>query len=392
MAEVARRDGIDEGEISTAVTRTDGISEEEIYTASQWQLMWWRFRKHKLAMISLVVLVVFYFVAIFCEFVAPYDPRAYDAGYRLAPPSTLRIRDAQGNFHWPFVYDFVQIRDPETRRITYEEDIGGTRYPIQLFVRGSQYKMWGLWDMDIHLFGVPGTEEGMPPFFLLGTDRLGRDMFSRIVTGARISLSIGLVGVFLSLFLGILLGGLSGYFGGILDDVIQRVIELIRSIPSIPLWMALSAAIPTGWPIVRVYFLITIVLSFVGWTWMARVVRGRFLSLRSEDFVLASRLVGASEMRVIFRHMLPSFLSYIIAALTLSIPNMILAETALSFIGVGLRAPAISWGVLLQAAQNVRVLALAPWLLYPGVALVIAVLAFNFVGDGLRDAADPYSR
>ena len=228
--------------------------------------------------------------------------------------------------------------------------------------------------------------------FLIGADRLGRDMFSRIVYGSRISLSIGLVGVFLSLILGIVLGGISGYYGGVADNIIQRVIEFIRSIPSIPLWMALSAALPATWPVMRVYFGITVILSLIGWTGMARVVRGRFLALREEDFVLAARLQGASEMRVIMVHMVPSFMSYIIAALTLAIPGMILAETALSFLGLGLRAPAISWGVLLQEAQNLRSVALAPWVMLPGVAVVISVLAFNFLGDGMRDAADPYSR
>jgi peptide/nickel transport system permease protein len=228
--------------------------------------------------------------------------------------------------------------------------------------------------------------------FLLGADRLGRDLFSRVIYGSRISLSIGLVGVLLSLLLGIVLGGISGYYGGIADNIIQRMIEFIRSIPSIPLWMALSAALPANWPVLRVYFAITVILSLIGWTGLARVVRGRFLALREEDFVLAARLVGSSEMRIILRHMVPSFLSYIIAALTLAIPGMILAETGLSFLGLGLRPPAISWGVLLQEAQNLRSVALAPWVLLPGAAVVISILAFNFLGDGLRDAADPYAR
>ncbi|MGA9350492.1 MAG: ABC transporter permease [Anaerolineae bacterium] len=352
--------------------------------------MWWRFRKNKMALISVGVLAVFYLVGICCEFVAPYDPGQYFVKYKLAPPSKIRIRDAEGNFHWPFVYQIVRDRDPETMRNIYTEDTK-TRYPIRFLVHGTEYQMWGLFTTDFHLFGllIPQEEQGV---FLVGADRLGRDLFSRLCYGARISLSIGLVGVFLSLTLGIVLGGISGYYGGRIDTVIQRVIELIRSIPSIPLWMALSAALPAGWPVIRLYFGITVILSLIGWTWMARVVRGRFLALREEDFVMAARLAGSSEKRIILRHMVPSFLSYIIASLTLAIPNMILGETGLSFIGLGLRAPAISWGVLLQEAQNVRSLALAPWVFAPAFFVVTAVLAFNFVGDGLRDAADPYAR
>jgi peptide/nickel transport system permease protein len=364
--------------------------EEKIYVASYWQLMWWRFRKHKMAVISAVILGLFYLVAVFCEFVAPYDPEQYFVQYKLAPPSRIHIIDAEGRFHRPFVYQIKQERDPETLRNIYTEDTE-TPYPIQFFVRGPEYKLWGLWTMDVHLFGlsVPIEKQGV---FLIGADRLGRDVFSRTCYGARLSLSIGLVGVLLSLTIGVVLGGISGYYGGALDNIIQRVIEFIRTIPSIPLWMALSAALPTNWPVVRVYFAITVILSLVGWTFMARVVRGRFLAMREEDFVMSARLVGSGEMRIILRHMLPSFLSYIIASLTLAVPNMILAETGLSYIGLGLRAPAISWGVLLREAQNVRSLALAPWVLIPAVAVIIAVLAFNFVGDGLRDAADPYSR
>jgi peptide/nickel transport system permease protein len=366
------------------------FEEEKIYVAPYWKLMWWRFRKHRMALISIGILVLFYVVAVFCEFVAPYDPTEYFVQYKLAPPSRIHIRDTEGNFHWPFVYKIVRDRDPETYRNIYTEDTG-TRYPIHLFVHGTEYEMWGLWKMDLHLFGlpVPQEEQGV---FLVGADRLGRDLFSRLCFGARISLSIGLVGVFLSLTIGITLGGVSGYYGGRIDTFIQRVIELIRTIPNIPLWMALSAALPADWPVVRLYFGITVILSLVGWTWMARVVRGRFLSLREEDFVMAAQLAGSSERRIIMRHMVPAFLSYIIAVVTLAIPNMILAETGLSFIGLGLRAPAISWGVLLQEALNVRSLALAPWVFAPAVCVVIAVLAFNFVGDGLRDAADPYAR
>ena len=364
--------------------------EEKIYVASYWKLMWWKFRRHKMAVISAVFVILIYFVAAFCEFVAPYDPEQYFLKYKNAPPTKVHIRDAEGRFHLPFVYRIDRTQDPETYRDIYTEDTS-TRYSIQLFVRGSEYELWGLWTMDLHLFGLEVPQE-VQGIFLFGADRLGRDLFTRMCFGARISLSIGLVGVFLSLTLGVILGGASGYYGGRVDTLIQRVIEFIRTVPSIPLWMALSAAVPKDWPIVWVYFAITVLLSLIGWTWMARVVRGRFLTMREEDFVLAARLAGSGERRIILRHMLPSFFSYIIASLTLSIPTMILAETGLSYLGLGLRAPAISWGVLLKDAQNVRTLALAPWVLLPALAVIITVITFNFVGDGLRDAADPYAR
>jgi peptide/nickel transport system permease protein len=364
---------------------------EQIYVAPPWKLMWWRFRKHRMALISAVVLILAYFVAIFCEFVAPYDPNQAMLQFKQVPPTMIHIRDAQGQFHWPFVYQHTRTMDPQTLQITSVEDTS-TRYPIQLLVHGFEYKLLGLWTTDIHLFGLSPAAQDQQGEFIFGTDRLGRDMFSRVCYGARLSLSMGMVSVFLSLALGVVLGGISGYYGGRVDILIQRVIEFIRTIPTIPLYMTLSAALPRDWSIIRIYFGITMIIALVGWTFMARVVRGRFLAMREEDFVLAARLNGSGEMRIILRHMLPSFLSYIIAALTLNIPNMILAETGLSFIGLGLRPPAISWGVLLQEAMNLRSLVLSPWVLVPGFAVVISVLAFNFVGDGLRDAADPYAR
>jgi peptide/nickel transport system permease protein len=364
--------------------------EERIAVATPGQLMWWKFRKHKMAVISGIFLILLYLVAIFCEFVAPYLPEDTFIRYKLAPPTKIHLFDSQGNLRAPFVYQIIRDRDPETLQNLYTEN-PEVIYPIKFLIRGSQYKLWGKWESDWHLFGlgVPHEEQGI---MLFGADRLGRDLFTRVVYGARISLSIGLIGVFMSLTFGIIIGGISGYYGGAIDTFIQRTIEFIRSIPQIPLWMALSAALPATWPVIRIYFGITIILSLVSWTGLARVVRGRFLALREEDFVMAARLVGSNESRIILIHMVPSFLSYIIASLTLSIPGMILSETGLSFIGLGLRAPAISWGVLLQEAQNVASIALAPWVFWPAAAVVAAVLAFNFLGDGLRDAADPYQR
>ncbi len=363
--------------------------EERLYVASQWQLMWWKFRRHKLALIGAAILAVLYTIAIFAEFVAPYDPSAFFVRYKMAPPTRIHIFH-EGQLRAPFVYHQVRDRDPDTLRDIYTVDRSIT-YPVNFFVRGVPYKFWGLVDTDIHLFGLT-VDKDEQAVFLLGADRMGRDLFTRICYGARISLSIGLIGVFLSLIFGVTLGGISGYYGGRVDTVIQRVIEFIQTIPSIPLWMALSAGLPADWPVVRLYFGITIILSLIGWTGMARVVRGRFLQLREEDFVLAARLNGSSEIRIILRHMAPSFFSHIIASLTIAIPATILGETGLSFIGLGLRAPAISWGVLLQEAQNVRSLAFAPWVFAPAVAVVLTVFAFNFLGDGLRDAADPYAR
>lgn len=362
--------------------------ETRAFVASQWQLMWWRFSEHKVAVASGIVVILIYLVALFAEFLAPYTPDVVNAQYLYAPPQTLHLFDTTDGFKFaPYVYGYQSEVDAAAGRRTFTLD-ETQKIPVGLFVQGGEYKLWGLFPASRHLIGP--LEAGQP-MYLLGADRLGRDMLSRLIYGTRISMSIGLVGVAISLVLGVLLGGMSGYYGGVVDNIIQRVIEFLRSIPTIPLWMGLAAALPTNWPPLRIYFGITIILSLIGWTGLARVVRGRFLALRAEEFVTAAELDGASDLRVITRYMVPSFLSHIIASMTLAIPAMILSETSLSFLGLGLQAPLVSWGTLLRDAQSVRTVLQAPWQLWPAAAVVIAVLALNFLGDGLRDAADPYS-
>jgi peptide/nickel transport system permease protein len=361
--------------------------EARAFVASQWQLMWWRFREHRVALVSGIVVILIYLVALFAEFLAPTTPDVVSSEYLYAPPQTLHLFDGENGFA-PYVYGYKSVIDVAAGRRTFTLD-ETQKIPVGFFVEGEEYKLWGLFPSTRHLIGP--VEAGQP-MYLLGADRLGRDMLTRLIYGTRISMSIGLVGVVISLVLGILLGGISGFYGGAVDNIIQRVIEFLRSIPTIPLWMGLAAALPTTWPPLRIYFGITIILSLIGWTGLARVVRGRFLALRSEEFVTAAALDGASDLRIITRYMVPSFLSHIIASTTLAIPAMILSETSLSFLGLGLQAPLVSWGTLLRDAQSVRTVLQAPWQLWPAVAVVVTVLALNFLGDGLRDAADPYSQ
>jgi peptide/nickel transport system permease protein len=349
-------------------------AEERVAVATQAQLMWRRFRKHRLAMLGAVAVILFYLVVLLADFLSYADPEASDAQRGLIAPQQVRLF-LDGQFH-PHVYAMVGERDPTTFKRVYTEDPTQI-IPLTFFSPGFDYKLFGFIPTDRHLIGVEGVnpEETL---FLLGTDLEGRDMWSRVMFATRTSLTIGLIAVVVSLVLGVILGGISGFYGGIVDTVI-------------PLWMGLAAAMPKTWSITQVYFTITIIISLIGWTELARVVRGRFLSLREEDFVTAADLVGARQSRIIFVHMVPLFLSHIIAATTLALPAMIISETALSFLGLGLRPPAISWGVLLQQAQNVQTVALSPWLLLPALPVILVILAFNFLGDGLRDAADPYS-
>ncbi|MDO3445412.1 ABC transporter permease [Agrobacterium sp. V1] len=364
------------------------LHNKDIAVAGQWRLFWLKFKKHKIALVSLVVIIVMYLVAAFADFIAPVDPNATNARFTYAPPQWISLMH-DGSFK-PHVSQLKMTLNTESMRREFTPD-PAKPLTVGFFVKAQQpYHLLGFIPMETKLFGLTDPKPG-DSLYIFGADRLGRDIFSRVVHGAQISLSIGLVGVFMSLILGVTIGGISGFFGGWLDLVIQRAIELLRSIPTIPLWMGLAAAIPIGWPPLRTYFIITLIVSLIGWTSLAREVRGKFLSLRNEDFVIAARLDGMSEFRIIFSHLVPSFMSHIIATLTLAIPSMILAETALSFLGIGLQPPIISWGVLLQEAQNIRAVAQAPWLLFtPAAAIVISVLSLNFLGDGLRDAADPY--
>lgn len=362
-------------------------SEEKLYMARPFTMMWWKFKKNRLAVVSLVVLILIYILAIFCEFFAPTDPYVSQSARTYMPPQAIHFVGKDGFSLRPFVHPYTTTHDPKTLATVYVVDTE-VEIPVGFFVRGTPYKLWGLFETNLHFFGVQGEEGYM---HLLGTDRMGRDMLSRIIYGVRISTSIGMLGIIISFVVGVLIGGISGYFGGKVDTVIQRIIEFIMCIPTYPLWMALSAALPLHWPQMWVYVGIVIILSLVGWTGTARVVRSKFISLREEDFIKAAKVIGARNMRIIVKHMIPSFSSYLIASMALSVPSMILGETSLSFIGLGLREPMISWGVILQQAQNLNSIIRYPWLLLPALVLVITVLAFNFLGDGLRDAADPYS-
>lgn len=361
-------------------------AEQRVSVASQRRLMWWRFRKHKLAVISLGVIVLFYLLVIFADFLAYSDPHHANANYSLLPPQGISLFE-EGRFA-PHVYGLKGVRDPLTFKRVYTAD-PEMKLPLRFFARGFEYKLFGLFRTDIHLFGV-GDGRAEDRLFLLGTDVQGRDLWSRLMYATRVSLSIGLVSVAISFVLGVALGGISGFAGGVVDTVIQRLMDILRSVPTIPLWMGLAAAVPKDWSVLQVYFAITIIISLIGWTEVARVVRGRFLSLREEEFVTAAELVGCSRSRIIFVHLVPLLWSHIIASVTLALPMMIISETALSFLGLGLRPPAVSWGVLLQDAQNVQAVAISPWLMTPVLPIVLAILAFNFLGDGLRDASDPY--
>jgi peptide/nickel transport system permease protein len=366
------------------VTEVLTPEQERYYMATQWQLMWWKLRRHRLAVISGAILVFMYFSVVISEILAPYGLSSRNTDFIYAPPQGINLFH-EGEFIGPFVYGLDYELNMETLKRDYTPNPTKIQ-PIRFFCFGDSYRFWGAIDGSFHLF-CP-AEDGT--LFLLGTDRLGRDVLSRIVYGTRVSLTVGLFGIIISFVIGITIGGLAGYYGGWIDNLTQRVIEIIRSFPELPLWMALSAALPVTWSPILVYFGITLILGMLDWTGLARAVRSKLLSLREEDFALAAQLMGAKPKRIIGRHLLPSFMSHLIASATLSIPSMILGETALSFLGLGLRPPITSWGVLLTEAQNINAVELYPWIMAPVIPVIIIVLAFNFFGDGLRDAADPY--
>ncbi|MCC6470162.1 MAG: ABC transporter permease [Alphaproteobacteria bacterium] len=354
--------------------------------ASQWQLMWWRFKRHHMAIAGASVLAVFVAVALLAEFLAPCAPLTRNPRYLSGAPMLVHVLDAQGGLHSPFVHARSSKRDPVTLRQLAVVD-ESRPWPIEFFVRGDPYRFWGLVETDLHLFGVKGGF-----IHLFGTDHLGRDLFTRCMYATRVSLSVAVIGVLVSFVLGAVIGGIAGYFGGAIDVFVMRLIEFIRSVPTLPLWLSLTAALPRDWTSLQIYVAVTVILGLLGWTHLARTVRSKLLSLREEDFVVAARLAGCTDTRLIGRHLLPAFLSYLIVDLTIAFPEILLAETSLSFLGLGLREPAESWGVLLYAAQNIRSIAHMPWLLIPGLFVIVAALAFNFVGDGMRDAADPYAK
>ncbi len=358
--------------------------QETVYLASQWRLMWWKFRRHKLAVVSAVFLALLYFMVLIAEFLSPYNYQSRNIDYIYAPPQTVHFFH-NGKFEGPFVYGMDFNLNMETLKREYTPDKNRIEH-LRFFCRGDQYEFWGFYKTDWHFF-CP-AEGGHA--FLLGTDKLGHDVLSRIIYGARISLTIGLVGVAVSIVLGVVLGGIAGYYGGMTDLIVQRLIEVLQSLPSIPLWLVIGALVPITWSALAVYFFITVILGLIEWTGLARSVRSKLLSLREEDYVLAAQLMGAGGGRIVSRHLIPGFTSHLIASATLAIPSMILGETALSFLGLGLREPIVSWGVLLTQAQNINAVALYPWLMLPVIPVILVVLAFNFLGDGLRDAADPY--
>jgi peptide/nickel transport system permease protein len=358
--------------------------QEKFYLASQLRLMWVKFKRHRLALVSGVFLALMYASILICEFLAPYNYQTRDTESIRAPPQAIHLFH-EGRFVGPFVYGYAYKLNMDNLKREYTPDKQQV-YPIRFLCRGDAYSFWGLVPGNLHL-ACPAKAGKL---FLLGTDRLGRDMLSRLIYGARISLTIGLIGVSISFLLGIVIGGLAGYYGGVFDLLTQRAIEIVQSLPHIPIWLALAAIMPASWSPILVYFGITVILGLMDWTGLARAVRSKLLSLREEDYVLAAQLMGAGTVRVVGRHLIPGFLSHLIASATITIPTMILGETALSFLGLGLRPPITSWGVILNEAQNINVVALYPWLMAPVIPVILVVLAFNFLGDGLRDAADPY--
>ena len=374
-----------------AVGMVDQITQkdEKIYYASQGKLILWRFQRHKLAMASLIILVIMYIMAAVPGFFAPYTAEHRFRGFTYAPPTQIRWFAEGEGFVGPYIFGYESVIDLETFKRTLVADEDGQRYPLGLFVKGLPYKIVGNITWDVHLFGLKEQNPDVP-IYIFGSDQIGRDLFSRTIYGSQISLTIGLIGVFISFTIGIIMGGLSGYVGGVFDAIVLVVIDLLQTIPQLPMWMTLSAAVPREIPVTQRYFMMTLVLSLLSWTGLARVVRGRLLAMREEDYALAAKGAGASNWRIVMRHLIPGFTSHLIVSISISIPGMILGEVALGFLGLGMIKPAVSWGILLQDAQNITSIAHQPWLMIPAVVVIVTVLLFNFVGDGLRDAADPF--
>ena len=375
-----------------ALFRKKVARDEAYYLASQWTLMWRKLKKHKLARFSIAVLAVLYITALFADFFAPYGLEEFSALYKNTAPTRVYWRDENGNFSRPYVYKLKKFNDKKTWTVVVSEDTS-EKYYIDLFVEGIEYRLFGLIPCNTHLYGLvneQGEVDRTARINIFGADSTGACIFSRILFGGRVSLTIPFVSAAISFVLGIVLGGISGYFGGVVDNVIQRIIEVLSAIPSIPLWMALSAAIPPGISVSAMYLYITIILSFIGWTGLARVVRGKFIALRKEDYVMAARLAGVSNFKIIVKHLVPGFLSYLSVDLTLGIPGSILGETSMSYLGLGMKSPATSWGVLLKETEALPTVAQCPWKMIPLIFVIITVLAYNFLGDGMRDAADPY--
>ena len=372
--------------------KTQQEKDESYYLASQWTLMWRKLKKHTLAKFSLALLLVLYLGAAFADFLAPYGMEEFSALYKDTAPTKVYWVDEAGNFSRPYVFKLKKFNNKETWTVEIKDDYS-QKYYLKFFVEGVEYKILGLFPCNLHLYGLvneAGEVDNSARINIFGADQYGTCIFSRVLYGARVSLTVPFVSAAISFVLGILLGGISGYFGGFIDNFIQRVIEVLSAIPSIPLWLALSAAIPPGISVSAMYLYITIILSFIGWTGLASVVRGKFISLRNEDYVMAAKLAGVSDFKIIVKHMVPGFLSYLIVNLTLGIPGSILGETSMSYLGLGMKAPATSWGVLLQETQDLVSVAQHPWKMIPLIFVIITVLAFNFLGDGMRDAADPY--